>query len=177
MFVLTGPQELGDFALAPLEERHAGEVFALTDANREHLGRYLPWVEGTREVADSLAFIRSARRQAAAGEAVHVGIFAAGRLVGHASLMDIAPGHMAEIGYWLAAEAQGRGLMTRTVSALVEHAFDELGLRRLLIRARPDNRRSIAVAERLGFAFEGVARGEEVAGGQLHDMAHYGLVR
>jgi ribosomal-protein-serine acetyltransferase len=152
MFVLTVPQELGEFALAPLEERHAGEVFALTDANREHLGRYLPWVEGTRDVADSLAFIHSARREAAAGDAVHVGI-------------------------WLAADAQGRGLMTRTVRALVVHALDELGLRRLLIRARPDNRRSIAVAERVGFAFEGIARGEENAGGQLHDMAHYGLVR
>src|SRR5690349_14572077 len=102
MFVLTSPDRVGEVALVQLEERHAEELFAVTDANRASLEEYLPWVAGTRSAQDSLAFIRAARREAAEGRAVHVGIFVGGRLAGHASLMSIMPGHQAEIGYWLA---------------------------------------------------------------------------
>lgn len=177
MFVLTSPDRLGEVALVQLEERHAEELFAVTDANRASLEEYLPWVAGTRSAQDSLAFIRAARREVAEGRAVHVGIFAGGRLAGHASLMSIVPGHQAEIGYWLAEDAGGRGVATRAVNALVDHAFDELGLRRLFLRVRVGNARSSAIARRLGFQLEGTARGEELHGNELHDLEHYALLR
>ena len=177
MFVLMPPNNLDEVALVQLEERHAEELFAVTDANRASLQEYLPWVAGTRSPQDSLAFIRLARREVAEGAAVHVGIFVGGRLAGHASLMSIVPGHQGEIGYWLATEVAGRGVATRAVQALVDHALNELGLRRLLIRVRVGNTRSSAVARRLGFQLEGTARGEELHDNQLHDLEHYALLR
>ena len=52
--------------------------------------------------------------------------------------------------------------MTRAVRALATHAFTALGLHRLEIQAATDNARSRAVAERVGFAYEGTARGAEM---------------
>lgn len=56
-----------------------------------------------------------------------------------------------EIGYYLAAEEEGQGFAREALAAAVAFGFDTLGAARLLIRCLPDNPRSIAVAESLGF--------------------------
>jgi ribosomal-protein-serine acetyltransferase len=66
-----------------------------------------------------------------------------------------------ELGHWLAANAQGRGVMTRSCRALVKHAFEELGLNRVVIRCATENLRSRAIPLRLGFRHEGVLRDAE----------------
>ena len=67
--------------------------------------------------------------------------------------------------------------MTRSVRALIAKAFLELGFERLDIRADVANARSRAVAERLGFTFEGVLRREAFSGSTYVDHAVYGLLR
>src|SRR5215467_2117525 len=46
-----------------LELRHAEEMFALIDQNREYLRRWLTWVDDTRAVSDSRNFIRNTLQQ------------------------------------------------------------------------------------------------------------------
>ena len=58
----------------------------------------------------------------------------------------------ADVGYWLAAAARGRGFATRAVELLVAWAFGPLGLERLELRTNEDNAASHAVARRAGFA-------------------------
>jgi RimJ/RimL family protein N-acetyltransferase len=67
----------------------------------------------------------------------------------------MATGH---IGYWLAAEARGRGLTTAALLALSTWAFEELGLGRVELVTDPDNIASQRVAEKAGFQREGVVR-------------------
>jgi RimJ/RimL family protein N-acetyltransferase len=62
-----------------------------------------------------------------------------------------------EVGYWLFLEARGRGVATRTVSAMVEYAFAN-GICRVEAHVRPENRSSELVLERLGFEREGIKR-------------------
>ena len=62
-----------------------------------------------------------------------------------------------EIGYWLAEHHAGRGVMTRCCLAVIDYGIGELGLHRIQILADALNRRSRAVAERLGFTLEGNA--------------------
>lgn len=62
-----------------------------------------------------------------------------------------------EVGYWLFREARGRGVATRSVGALVDHAFDN-GLCRVEAHVRVGNGASERVLERLGFEREGVRR-------------------
>ena len=56
-----------------------------------------------------------------------------------------------EIGYYLAAAAEGQGYAREALAAAAAFGFESLHAKRLLIRCRPDNPRSLAVAEAVGF--------------------------
>jgi RimJ/RimL family protein N-acetyltransferase len=66
---------------------------------------------------------------------------------------------LAAIGYWLRAEARGRGAATAAVQLVARWAFTELGVQRLELTSAPENVASHRVAERAGFTREGVLRG------------------
>ena len=66
--------------------------------------------------------------------------------------------HSTEMGYWLGAAYEGRGVMTKTCAYLITYFFEELKLNRIEIRLSESNTRSRAVPERLGFRLEGNLR-------------------
>ncbi|MFD1506831.1 GNAT family N-acetyltransferase [Georgenia yuyongxinii] len=78
-------------------------------------------------------------------------------LVGMAGLADVRDGR-GELGYWLAGETRGRGVMTRAVSLVLDAAFDRLELDTVLWRADVGNWASWRVAWRHGFRHEGTVR-------------------
>jgi RimJ/RimL family protein N-acetyltransferase len=82
-----------------------------------------------------------------------------------------------DLGYWLAAPARGRGLMTRSLALLSRWILDNLPVDRLGIEIEPANVASRAVAERCGFTFEGVLRSYFVNKGRRRDAAIYSLLR
>ncbi|MFH1496761.1 MAG: GNAT family protein [Verrucomicrobiota bacterium] len=148
--------------LVDLQPEDADELFALTDANRAYLRRWLPWLDLTRGVAATETFIDFARREARAGTALQCAIWEQQVIVGMCGFNQIdRVNRSATIGYWLAADTQGRGVMTRCVTALTLHGFTGLGLHRAVVAIAEGNARSEAVALRCGFAFEGVARDAE----------------
>ena len=77
----------------------------------------------------------------------------------------------AEIGYWLAAEARGSGLMTETIRLVADHVFDPkgVGLQRLIWHASVGNWASRRVAWRLGFTVEGTLRAHLPKHGERQD--------
>jgi RimJ/RimL family protein N-acetyltransferase len=82
----------------------------------------------------------------------------AAELLGGCALHHFDPMRDAlEVGYWLFVEARGRGVATRTVAAVIEHAFAN-GIRRVEAHVRLENKASERVLERLGFEREGVRR-------------------
>jgi ribosomal-protein-serine acetyltransferase len=171
-------RELGDgLALRPFEERDADELFALIDRSRAHLAPWMPWLERHTTRADSLRFVRDARAHVACGGDVELAIVEDGRIVGVASLVAIdRTAGTCRCGYWLAPEQEGRGVMTRAMSSLLEHAFVDLGLREVALRAAPTNVRSRAVAERLGFRCVGPIDGGEQYGERWGDLVEYRLL-
>lgn len=97
----------------------------------------------------------------APGEAttVHRAICLDETVVGSVGLSHIERRHdTAWVSYWVAAKFRGRGLATRGLIALTDHAFRDLGLFRLELGHRTDNVASCRVAERAGFAVEGIER-------------------
>jgi RimJ/RimL family protein N-acetyltransferase len=82
----------------------------------------------------------------------------------------------AAIGYWLAPEARGRGAATHAVRLLARWAFAELGLARLELTCGPDNHASQQVAERCGFAREGLLRSHVPFKGARRDSVMYSLL-
>jgi ribosomal-protein-serine acetyltransferase len=167
----------GGARLRLLEERDAAEMYALVDRNRAHLGPWLPWVPVTRSPDDSLAFIRLTRRQLADNDGFQTAIEVDGAIAGVVGLHRVDWDNRAtSIGYWLAADHQGRGTMTEAVGALVDHAFGAWGLHRVVIEAATGNVRSRAVPQRLGFREEGVRRGAERHGDEYLDLVTYAML-
>jgi RimJ/RimL family protein N-acetyltransferase len=75
-----------------------------------------------------------------------------GRMVGRTGLWRPVGWPGLEVGWTLAREAWGRGYATEAGRAAMEWAWSELRLPGLISVIRPENARSIRVAERLGFA-------------------------
>jgi RimJ/RimL family protein N-acetyltransferase len=63
------------------------------------------------------------------------------------------------VGYWVAAEARGRGVATGALRLVSRWGLRELGLPRVELVTDPDNVASQRVAEKAGFRREGVLRG------------------
>ncbi len=74
-----------------------------------------------------------------------------------------------EIGCWLEPAGEGHGLVTAACRALLDWAFGVRGLHRAEWHCRADNKRSSAVAARLGMTLEGVPRAAWRYGGTWHD--------
>ena len=82
----------------------------------------------------------------------------------------------AEIGYWMAADARGRGIGTRATRMLAEWALMSLGLERLELLAHPDNEASQRLAERAGFTREGTLRRYRRRHGVREDLVMFSML-
>lgn len=166
----------GDASLCAETLLDAEEMFALVDAERSQLRQWLPWVDATTDVESIRNFLREVEAGVAAGSSVTATIRLGGDLAGTIDLR-INPAHQrAEVGYWLAAAYQGRGLVTRAVAALIDLAFGPLGLHRFQLSAATGNTRSRAVAERLGMRHEGTLREAERIADRFVDLEVYAVL-
>ena len=151
-----------EITLRILQPHHADALFELTDRNREALRRWLPWLDSTRSPDDTRAFIRSTLDAFARTGAFTCGIWHNTNLCGVIGFNTLdRQNRSARIGYWLDTEHRGKGIMTACCRSLVDHAFNELDLHRIVIAVATDNHASQAIPERLGFTREGVERDAE----------------
>ena len=157
------PHEVSpEIQLRLLQERHAAELFRLVDANRIQLRQWLPWLDRTKEEKDTAAFISSQLRSFADSGAFVCGIWHVGKLCGVVGYNQIDwSSKSAVLGYWLSEAAQKKGIMTACCRSLLEHAFGEYQLNRLMISVATGNQRSQAIPDRLGFSKEGILRDAE----------------
>ena len=91
-------------------------------------------------------------------------------------VLFVRPDAMAEIGYWCAPEARGRGVTTQAVGAVCRWGFAALGLARVEWLAEVGNTASRRVAEEAGFTVEGVLRGRITGKQGLSDAWVGGLL-
>jgi len=167
-----------DLELMLLEERHVPLLAALVAENRERLTRFLPWAQTTFE-PEVRAFARETLQRFSRGEGFDAGLMVDGELAGMVGVhhLDRTVGRV-EIGYWIGSRFEGRGLVTRAVIGVIRVMFEDYGLNRVEIRCQPDNLRSRAVAERLGFVHEGTLRSvHPTLQGVPADLEVFGLLR
>lgn len=167
-----------ELRLRSLCEDDAETLFRVVDGNRAHLREWLPWLDANTTSKDSLAFIQATLRQEAANQGFTCAVEFRGRIVGVAGYHPIRwDNKSVEIGYWLAREAVGHGIMTKCCRVLISHAFAVYGLNRIQIPAAVGNRRSRAIPERLGFTLEGVIRDAEWLYDHFVDHAMYSVLK
>lgn len=161
-------------------EDDARALFEAVMESREHIRPWLPWVETYHSVDDAIEFVRRQLGHWALSGHVGMAIFsrADGTYLGATgfTVRDLAVPSF-EIGYWLRQSAEGHGYMTEAVRIVTAFLFDGLAARRVFIRCDARNARSKAVAERLGFTFEGCHRHDEIGtDGSLRDSLVYALI-
>lgn len=165
--------------LRQMELSDSQEIFRLIDSQREYLGRWLPFVEYSKSVADTEKFVNSIVNASEERFELLFTIRKSGEFIGLIGFKDTDRiNKKSEIGYWLSEREQKRGVMTKSVSALCQYAFNQMDINRIQIKCAVGNESSINIPKRLGFVFEGVERqGELLSGGHFTDLVIYSKLR
>ncbi|PKM53997.1 MAG: RimJ/RimL family protein N-acetyltransferase [Firmicutes bacterium HGW-Firmicutes-5] len=167
-----------DIEIRIREVRHSNEIFSLIDKERDHLRKWMAWVDDTKEVADVERSTKAMLQQYIDDVGFSASIWYKGKLAGIVSLMGISWKHKStSIGYWLGTEFTGKGIMTKVCRDIIDYAFNELDLHRVEIQCAEGNVKSRAIPERLGFIEEGKVRESEYL--YDHYVTHivYGMLR
>jgi RimJ/RimL family protein N-acetyltransferase len=107
---------------------------------------------------DAERFVAYSADAAAAGREIHLLVVGDdGTLLGCVGMTGL-DGPRVEVGYWVAAEARGRGIAPRAVELLLEWARREHGVTRVDLCAHPENAPSQRVARKAGFRTTGERR-------------------
>lgn len=164
--------------LRQFNESDVDAIYETVKRNEDHLTEFMHWMTPDYSRAMTLEFIDRTISATSKSELLGFGIFRDADLVGSIGFtgFDFKVGKT-EIGYWIDRAEQGKGIVSRSTKALIDYAFDGLGLNRIEIRCSTQNRRSAAIPERFGFKLEGHLRQCEIRNGKLHDFFIYGLLR
>lgn len=154
----------------------AQTMFRYVEEDRERLRAFLPWVDSTRSVDDTLAYIRRTHEGHADGSLADYGLFDArtGDYMGNVGMHAIQWDHgCIELGYWILGRYEGKGFMSEAVRLLEQACFD-MGFHRIEIRCNSNNARSASVPRRLGYTLDGTLRENAIEHGQYRDTLIFG---
>lgn len=161
--------------LHPTTLESTTDIYNAIISERNYLRKWLPFVDFTQQESDTLAYVQSVIDN----QEAQYSIYDADKFIGRIGFnhMD-SVNHKAEIGYWIIEEAQGKGIVSRSVKELLTMGFTELNLNKVVIRAGVDNAKSRNIPEKLGFTLEGIERdGELLVDNKYTDLAIYGLLK
>jgi RimJ/RimL family protein N-acetyltransferase len=148
-------------ALEPVTHAHDDDLFQASLASRAELLPWMPWAVDLSMYAQSTYTDRAGLDWEAGSPAF--AITEDGRAIGVIGLVRETDSEY-EIHYWIATHRTGLGHVTEAARALIEWAAAALGARRIVLRAGIENRRSLDVAERLGFTPDGELEGGMIGG-------------
>ncbi|RBY93665.1 N-acetyltransferase [Blastococcus sp. TF02-8] len=163
----TPPLDLGELLLRPWRDDDVDTVFVLQQDAASRL-----WAGGggleTRD--DAAALVGRLRDQENRASWAVVGA-ATGALLGSVTVHSIElPLGNAEVGYWTAGTARGRGVAPRAVDAACRWVFATLGVDRVELCHAVENAASARVAAKAGFTHEGrLRRSFRYGDGVKHD--------
>jgi len=143
---------------------------------RSHLDAWIAVESYEGSVETLRAYVKQRLLQFVNGEGYHLGIWYQEALVGVLDYRLNWRGRKVELGYWLDAAMEGKGMVTQACRTMVRHAFEEHELHKVEISCATDNTRSRAVAERLGFIQEGILRQTDRLHDRYVDGVFYGLL-
>lgn len=131
--------------------------------NAEHLDRWEPLRDKEFHSAEAwLRRLQACAIEFAEGKSAHFVCFNPMEMdiVAICSLTNIVRGPFmaCNMGYAVSKRYQGKGLMKKLCDHVIDYAFSELQLNRIMANYMPCNQRSAALLRRLGFVEEGLAR-------------------
>jgi [ribosomal protein S5]-alanine N-acetyltransferase len=144
------------------EQRDADHIAAYYTRNKRHLAEFSPVPDELCSAGFWHTRVEQVRHEFLDDRSCKTFIFDRDdtTVIGTATLSEFVRGpfQAGYLGFSLAEERQGQGLMHAALSPLLAFAFTKLNLHRIMANYMPRNSRSAAVLERLGFAKEGIAK-------------------
>ncbi len=99
-------------------------------------------------------------------------------LIGTMSVMHIDKrSKVGELGYWIKPDKQGYGYATEAGRAIIDFAFNELKLHKVIGRCLSDNIASKQVMQKCGLTIEGEAKSQILQYGEYKDMTYLGITK
>jgi ribosomal-protein-serine acetyltransferase len=158
-------------------ETDADTILAAVKENRDHLISFMHWMVDDYSLKHAKTFIAESITSRGRKESCGFGIFCHEKLIGSIGFVNFDwKSRRTELGYWIAKEEEGKGIITRASKILIDHAFRKWKINRIEIRCSTVNTRSSAVPKRLGFRLEGTLRKYAFRNGRMHDFYVYGLL-
>ena len=159
--------------LRPLELGDVDDVLAY--ASDPEVGRYLPVPQPyTRD--DAVEYVARMILDDWSTEPTFAIVWAR-HVIGSISLHVKVRHETAELGYALARQAWGRGIVPEAARAVIDWGFERYALHKVFARSDVRNRQSWRVMEKLGMTREGVLQGHRKARDEHVDDIYYGVLR
>jgi ribosomal-protein-serine acetyltransferase len=137
----------------------SADIFRTIDTQRAYLGKWLPFVEFSKSMDFSKAFIQSILDTPFEFRDHTFVVLYEGEFAGVVGFKGTdRANRKTEIGYWLSETYQKMGIISNSVVALMKYAYNELGMNRIQIRCGIGNIPSRSIPIRLGFQLEGIER-------------------
>ncbi|MBO0422824.1 GNAT family N-acetyltransferase [Enterococcus plantarum] len=156
----------------------AHELFELVDSDRDHLRKFLDFVDSSTTYESQEQYIKMKLEGDINGTDRLFIIAFNQKLIGCIDLHLIdAANKKAELGYWLHSAQTNKGIMTKIVKHVCSIAFEDMGLNKLSIRADVENKASNLVAIKNGFSFVGTDKSEVLMYGEFRDLNNYSLLK
>ena len=158
-------------------ESDRDDMWKALDAGREYMGKYLPWMAAYKVEDDHTRgySTRQLEKDNLDGSGGYI-VEYKGELAGTVGFGMPNRDNGIEVGYWLRQDLQGRGIMTRSVEAIITMLIVEIGLHRVTIRAATSNLPSRGIPERLDFKHEGTMRDNSYVNNEYMDLEIYSIL-
>jgi len=159
------------------QQHHAEEITKVVLENLDQLKLWMPWATDAYSIDSAREFIKHNLTEYAENGSFSASIIWEEKFVGGIGFHNLdLKNKSAHISYWLAKDAQGKGIMTRCCRILFDYLFNEVGLNRIQINCNIENAKSRAIPERLGFQLEGIQRQVEWLHNEFRDWAIYAML-
>jgi RimJ/RimL family protein N-acetyltransferase len=155
--------------LRPFNKNDVDSVFAMRSSN--DVMRFIREPQTSRDEAESWINLISSR-----WETEKIGFYAvieksSNQFIGWCGLWRLKETDEIEVGYALIEEFRGKGCASEAAEAVLTYGFEELNLEEIVAVARPENRASWRVMERLGMTYDYTGKFYE------RDLVHYSITR
>ena len=109
----------------------------------------------------------------------HWAILVDGNVVGNVGVFRQGNVHhlTAEMGYYIAEQYWGKGIMTKVVKDVCEYIFENTDIIRIFAEPYAYNTASCKVLEKAGFELEGILRSNAIKNGKILDMKMYSIIK
>jgi ribosomal-protein-serine acetyltransferase len=169
--------DLGDGLTLRLHQVYdAQRQYELVRKNFEGFRPFFRWANDSYSLDTEIVLAKRMLELYANGTRLCVSVWQDGQFAGSAAINPDPESLDAQVGYWLDEDWRGKGIMSRTVKALMHYAFRLRGMQRFYLRAAEDNQPSRALAERLGMSQEAIMRGEDLINGRFVDHVLYSVL-